>query len=424
MEAAGDFCYELAKKIFPITRSLTGEGVRKTLSILKSMVKELEIHEVASGTKAFDWTVPKEWKIEEAYIEDENGKVIDYKENNLHVVGYSLPIDKWVNKKELKSYVFTQEDQPEAIPYVTSYYKEISGFCMSENMWRKLPDKKYHIFIKSELFDGSMTYGEIVFPGELKDEICFSTNICHPSMANNEISGPCVLTALAMWLKRMGNRRYTYRILFIPETIGSIVYISEHMKEMQRNIKAGFVVTCVGDNNEYSYVASRKGNTLADKVLRHVLDLQTKTYKQYTFLQRGSDERQYCSPNVDLPFCTFCRSKFHEYAEYHTSKDDLSFITSTGLGTSLDVLQNTVRILEYNNCYRATTFCEPQMGRRGLYPTISKKNTYSSIKAYQNFLAYADGSSLIDINEKLMIPVKELIPVIDRLLNEKLIEII
>lgn len=426
MNQTGNEIYGLAEQIFGIYRSITGEGVRKTLQVLGEKCPELCIYEVPSGTKVFDWEVPQEWNIREAYIENEQGKrILDFKENNLHVVGYSYPIDQWVTKKELEEYIYTQPDQPDVIPYVTSYYARRSGFCMTESMWQGLPEGKYHICIESVFTKGSMTYAEIVLTGETEEEVCFSTNICHPGLGSNEVSGPCVLTFLARWLKGLTKRRYTYRLLFIPETIGSIAYISQHLQEMQKNIRAGFVVTCVGDDNEYSYVSSREGNTLADRVLRHVLRYEYPSYKEYSYLERGSDERQYCAPGVDLPFCVFCRSKFHEYKEYHTSADNLSFISAEGMGNALEVLQKTVRVLEYNQHYRTTVLCEPQLGRRGLYPTVSQKGKYADVRTLQNFLAYADGKrDLIETGGLIKVSADALIQIIDRLLEEQLIQIV
>lgn len=426
MNQTGNELYDLAKRIFGIYRSITGEGVRKTLRILKERCSELSIYEIPCGTKAFDWEIPQEWNIEEAYIENEQGeRIIDFKENNLHVVGYSHPIDRWVTKEELEEYVFTQPDQPDVIPYVTSYYAKRSGFCMTKTMWKELPEGNYHIYIDSTFCNGSMTYGEIIIHGETEEEICFSTNICHPGLASNEVSGPCVLTFLAGWLKQLPRRRYTYRVLFIPETIGSIAYISRNLQAMQQNIKAGFVVTCVGDDNNYSFVPSREGNTLADRALKQVLKYEYPSYREYSFLDRGSDERQYCAPGVDLPFCVFCRSKFHEYKEYHTSADNLSFISAEGMWNALEVLKKTVKLLEHNRYYKTAILCEPQLGKRGLYPTVSQKGKYADTKVFQNFLAYADGKKdLIEINDLLRIPVGVLEEVVERLLKEQLIEIV
>ena len=249
--------YELCERLFPICRSITGDGVRKTLQMLVEVYgNEINIHEVPTGTKVFDWTVPKEWNIKEAYIENSKGqRVIDFKNNNLHVVGYSLPVDKFVDLQELKSVVYTQPDQPDAIPYVTSYYKECYGFCMSQNQLDKLPEDTYHIVIDSELKEGSLTYGEIIIPGDTEEEVFLSTYICHPSMANNELSGPVVATFLAKWLNLLVKRRYTYRIIFIPETIGAITYLSKNLQYLKEHVIAGFNLSCVGDNRTFSYVA-------------------------------------------------------------------------------------------------------------------------------------------------------------------------
>lgn len=420
----GNDMYDLAKRIFPICRSITGNGVRETLSILKNICGELQIQEIESGKKVFDWTVPKEWNIREAYIENEDGvRIIDFRENNLHVVGYSAPVDQWVEREELLSYIYTQPDQPDVIPYVTSYYSKRYGFCMTENMKNSLKLGKYHMVIQSDFSSGYMNWGELLIKGDTKEEICFSTNICHPSLGNNEVSGPVVLIFLAKWILAHKYRRYTYRFLFLPETIGSITYISQNLEHMQKHIKAGFVVTCVGDNNNYSYVESRKGNTLADRVLKHILKWHYPEFHSYSFLQRGSDERQYCAPGVDLPFCVFCRSKFHEYKEYHTSKDDLNFISANGLENSLIVLQKVVKLLENNKKYRVKILCEPQLGKRGLYPTLSQKNTYNDVKRIQNFIAYADGcSDLIAISEKIQQSAICIIPAIEQLINEEIIE--
>lgn len=424
MNQTGKDLYELAERVFGIYRSITGEGVRRTLNILSEKCPKLHIHEIPSGTKVYDWEIPQEWNIKEAYIENEQGdRIIDFKENNLHVVGYSYPIDRWVTKEELEEYIFTQPGQPDVIPYVTSYYAKRSGFCMAESMWQELPKGKYHLYIDSAFSNGSMTWGEIIIPGETKEEICFSTNICHPGLGNNEVSGPCVLTFLAEWVRNLAKKRYTYRFLFIPETIGSIAYISQHLHEMQKNIKAGFVVTCVGDDNNYSYVPSRDGNTLADRVLTQVLEFYCSEYKRYTYLERGSDERQYCAPGVDLPFCVFCRSKFHEYKEYHTSADNMSFISPEGMGNALEVLKRTIQAIEYNRYYKATMLCEPQLGRRGLYPTVSQKETYSDVRVLQNFLAYADGKKdLIEISIILKVSLEILEEIVERLMKEQLIE--
>lgn len=410
--------YELCERLFPICRSITGDGVRKTLQMLVEVYgNEINIHEVPTGTKVFDWTVPKEWNIKEAYIENSKGqRVIDFKNNNLHVVGYSLPVDKFVDLQELKSVVYTQPDQPDAVPYVTSYYKECYGFCMSQNQLDKLPEDTYHIVIDSELKEGSLTYGEIIIPGDTEEEVFLSTYICHPSMANNELSGPVVATFLAKWLNLLVKRRYTYRIIFIPETIGAITYLSKNLQYLKEHVIAGFNLSCVGDNRTFSYVESRYGDTLADKAAKNVLSFYYPDYKTYSFLKRGSDERQYNAPGVDLPVCAICRSKYGEYPEYHTSKDNLELISPEGLLGAYEVYQQCILSLENNYSYKINVLCEPQLGKRGLYPTTSQKGTYDAVKVMIDFIAYADGSNdLIDISNIIGVPVNELLTVIEKL---------
>lgn len=419
------YIYDLCVKLFPICRSITGNGVRETLSIINSVIGgEMVVHEVPSGTQVFDWTVPKEWNIKDAWVKDSKGnKIVDFKQNNLQVVGYSTPIDKIVTLQELKNIIYTQPEQPDVIPYVTSYYKERYGFCMTQNQKDSLGEDNYHIFIDSELKNGHLTYGEIIIPGETKQEIFLSTYVCHPSMANNELSGPAVATYLVKWLKSLPKRKYTYRIIFIPETIGSITYLSRNLKHLKNHVIAGFNLSCVGDNRTFSYVASRYGNTLADKVAKNVLQFYYPDYKTYSFLKRGSDERQYNAPGVDLPVCAICRSKYGEYPEYHTSKDDLNLINPEGLAGAFEVYKECITALENNNKYRIRVLCEPQLGKRGLYPTISQKGTSNAVKAMSDFIAYADGTNdLIDISNIIGVSVKDLLPIIEKLKDNNLIE--
>ena len=426
-----DFCinigqkmYRLCEKLFNYPRSITGNGVRKTLRDLQEICPELVIHEVPSGTKVFDWTVPKEWNVHSGGVKNSAGEtIVDFGICNLHILGYSVPVDKYVSLDELKKVIYTQPDQPDAIPYVTSYYKERYGFCMTEKQKQSLPEDTYHIWIDSELKDGHLTYGEIILPGESKAEVLLSTYVCHPSMANNELSGPSVAIYLAKWLKSLPHRRYTYRIIFIPETIGSITYLSKNLEQMKENTVAGFNISCVGDDRTYSYIASRYGNTLADRVAKNVLHFHYPEYKTYSFLQRGSDERQYNAPGVDLPVCAICRSKYGEYPEYHTSKDDLGLISPAGLAGAFSVYQQCIMALEYNRKYKIQCLCEPQLGKRGLYPTISQKGSYDAVKAMTDFIAYADGTNdLIAISDRIGVPVKDLILVVKKLLGADLIK--
>lgn len=422
IQAVGERIYELADRIYPICRSITGNGVRQTLEILKELVPELEVHEVKSGVKAFDWTVPKEWNIQEAYIENCAGEhLIDFCEHNLHVMGYSLPVDRWVDLEELKNYIFTEPGQPEAIPYVTSYYKERFGFCMSQRQMEKLEPGQYHMVIKSSLEPGSMTYADLILPGETEQEILITTYICHPSMANNECSGPALLTYLIQWLKEREKRKYTYRLVFVPETIGTIVYLSKHYQYMKKNVIAGFNLSCVGDNGAFSMVETRYGNTLADKVMKNILEsMETENSENpgvcYSYLKRGSDERQYNSPGIELPVIVFSRTKFGEYEQYHTSLDDMDFISAQGLQESYELLCLALRVLENNCYYKMNILCEPQLGKLNLYPTVSRKGSYKDVKATMDFMAYADGrNDLLDISNLIMVPMTDVLEIAEKL---------
>lgn len=415
--------FDMAKELFPICRSITGDGVRQTFDIIRKSLPQMQLFEVPTGEQVFDWTVPNEWNISEAYIENEKGeKIVDFKENNLHVLGYSTPVDEWMELDELLEHVYTLPDQPELIPYCTSYYKERWGFCMSEVQKNSLAEGKYHAYIKATLEPGSLTYGELLIPGESEEEIFFSSYICHPSMANNECSGPVVMTALANYILSMPKRRYSYRLILVPETIGAITYISRNLDVMKKNIIAGFNVTCVGDDRTYSIVHSKYSDTLADKVLMNVLKNQDPKFCEYSYLERGSDERQYQAPGVDIPLVCFCRSKYHLYPEYHTSADNLDIISPDGLAGSLDVLIQCVESLENNYTYRIACLCEPQLGKRGLMPTTSNKNSYKDTLILKDIAAYADGSNdIFELSEYIGHSVKDMIPVINKLVDAGLL---
>lgn len=430
----GQQMYDFAAELFPINRSITGEGVRQTLKMCSDRIAEadgvgFEIKNIASGTEVFDWTVPKEWAIREAYIEDESGnRIVDMAVSNLHVMGYSTPVDEWADLDELKEHVFTLPDQPDIVPYVTSYYKERFGFCMSQTQLDSLKPGKYHMYIDSELFDGNLTYGELVLKGSSDEEIFFSTYDCHPSMANNEVSGPVLMCELIKYVKSLKNRRYTYRFIIIPETIGAITYLAtgDHLQHMKEHIVAGFNISCVGDDRDYSIVHSKYADTLADRVLLSVLKSHTDgKYSDYSFLKRGSDERQYNSAGVELPVVCFCRSKFGEYPEYHTSADDMTLVSPEGFQGGYDVMTQVVDALEYNRIYVMTQPCEPQLGKRGLFPTVSKKGSYDAVMAMMYFMTYADGrNDLIGISEITGVPVRELTEIVDKLYANGLIKIL
>lgn len=423
----GKNIYDLCGKLFPICRSITGAGVRETLRIINESIEDtgsqLTVHEVPSGSKAFDWTIPNEWVIRQAYIEDENNnKIVDFRNNNLHVVGYSTPVDKWVDLDELLEHVYTQPDQPDVIPYVTSYYSERYGFCMSENQKCSLQPGRYHMYIDSELIKGSLTYADLLIKGDQKDEILITSYTCHPSMANNECSGPALLAELIRFVSSMEKRRYSYRFVLEPESIGAITYISEHLDQLKENVFAAFNLSCVGDNNAYSVIETPDADTISDRVIQNALIGRPNT-KTYSFLYRGSDERQYNAPGVDIPMVSFCRSKYGTFPQYHTSDDNMSFVSPEGFLGSYEVMTNIIIALENNYKYRSTVLCEPQLSKRGLSNAISKKGIYGNELNYRHFLAFSNGKNdLIDIANKINIPAAELLFYADRLEQESLVE--
>ena len=420
----GKKIHHLAKKLWPINRSITGSGVRKSLKILKDICPSLAIIEIPSGKKVFDWTIPEEWNVQEAWVKGpKNKKVINFSDNNLHLVGYSHSINTSMNLKELKKHLYSLPHQPNAIPYVTSYYKKRWGFCISENQKKKMQSGKYKIFINSKFTKGSLTYGEIIIPGDTKKEIFLSTNICHPSMANNELSGPTVTIYLAKWIQSLIKRKFTYRIIFIPETVGSIAYLNKNYKKMKKNIFAGFNVVCVGDNKNYSYLPSRNGDTISDQIAKHVLNWTDKKYKTYNWSQRGSDERQYCSPGIDLPIASIMRSKYGEFPEYHTSLDNLTnVVTPTGLQGGYNVIKRAIEIFEQDCFPKTTNLCEPQLSKRNLYPSLSIKNSANNTRLMMNVISYSDGkTSLLNIAKKLNVSIWSLYPAVKILLKNKLI---
>ena len=415
--------HNLCRELFPICRSITGDGFRQSLAILQKHLPELKVVEVPTGTECFDWVIPKEWNIQDAYIIDPKGnKICNFKESNLHVVGYSTPVNKKVNLAELQAHLYSIEEQPNAIPYITSYYTERWGFCITHEQRQTLIEGDYQVVIDSTLEDGFLTYGELIIPGDSEQEVFLSTYLCHPSMANNELSGPVVTTFLAKWIASQTHRKYSYRIIIIPETIGSITYLSQHYKTMQKNIIAGFNVSCVGDDRTYSYLPSRDGNTLSDKAAVHVLQHIYPNFDRYSFLDRGSDERQYCSPGIDLPVCSIMRSKYGCYPEYHTSLDNLSLVTPSGLWGAFNVLQKSIQCIEMDEVLKVDVLCEPQLGKRGLYPTISTKDSGNEVRDMMNFLAYCDGKkSVLEIAEIINCPLWKLAQTIENIKAEHLL---
>lgn len=390
----GEEMYSWAQELFPVNRSITGEGNRKTLQFIQRIVPAIRICSVKSGTRCCDWTVPPEWNVEEAYLIDPSGeRVIDFHKNNLHLLGYSEPIDKSLDLTELQDHLYSLEHQPNAIPYVTSYYKRRWGFCLSHNQRMKLKKGLYRAVIKSKKEKGVLNYGELIIPGKTNKEIFLSTYICHPSMANDQISGVVMLTALARWINKCKKHNHTFRIIWIPETIGAIVYLSKNLKQLKRNVVAGWQLACLGDSGDFSYLPSREGNTQADLISLICLKESVKKYKTWSFLKRGSDERQWCYPSVDLPVCSVMRSKYNTYKEYHTSLDNLKYIKATALRESYRIYKNMIGVADENIAYKTTTIGEPQLGRHNLYPTLQKKEMASSVEEILNILSFCDGNN-------------------------------
>ncbi|EIZ7291799.1 DUF4910 domain-containing protein [Campylobacter jejuni] len=396
----GKAMYELACELFPIPRSITGQGFRDSLEILNKTLGggTLKFHSIKSGTKVFDWIVPDEWSVKEAYIITPEGeKICDFKKHNLHLLNYSEAIDKEIELEELQDHLYSIEEMPDAIPYVTSYYKRRWGFCLAHNERKKLKKGKYKVYIDAKHDEnGVLDYADFILPStqNSKDEILISTYLCHPSMANNELSGSVVSIFLAKWLLSLKERRYNYRFVIIPETIGSIVYLSKHLEHLKKHVKAGFVLSCLGDDHTYSLIHTPKENTLSDKVALHTLK-NKENFKAFSFLNRGSDERQYNAPLVNLGIVGVCRTRYGDYDGYHNSKDDLNFISKKGLMGGLQSIQEMILNLEINAVYENTITCEPNLGKRGLYHTLSTAN---DIPLACNFLAYCDGENdIIDI---------------------------
>ncbi|MDC0418958.1 DUF4910 domain-containing protein [Pelagibacteraceae bacterium] len=423
--------YNIGKKILPINRSITGTGTRKTLKILKSIIPQLKIKKIKSGKKVYDWTVPSEWNVKEAYIKDKYGKkIIDIKKNNLHLVGYSEPVHCYLKKKNLLKIINSLKKQPNAIPYITSYYKKYWGFCSSENQKKEI-SKNYK---NSDIFEvkidsnfnknGELNYGEIIIPGKSKQEILISTYICHPQMANNELSGPLVSVSLAKYFLSKKNKK-TIRFIFISETIGSIAYIHENLKILRQNIVGGYVLTCIGDEKNYSLLTTKYKNTNSDFAAVKAFKKFNIKYKEYSFLDRGSDERQFNSPGVDLPIASILRTKYGEYPEYHTSLDDFKLVTRKGLNGGFKVAKESILNIMNYIIPKNIVLCEPLLQKRNLYESLSTKKISKkkiNSKNILNFLQYADGKNNLETVARLIkLTIKETLKLYKILKNKKLI---
>ena len=417
--------YKLVKKLFPINRSITGRGNRKTLSDIKKIIKNLKIKEYKSGQKVFDWKIPSEWNVNEAYVKLENKKIINFKNNNLHLISYSTNVNKYVNKKELLKHIHVHKKSSSAIPYKTSYYKKYWGFCISKDQKKKIKGNKFHVKIDSNFKkNGSLTIGELYIRGKSPYEILLSANICHPSLANNELSGPTILTYISKYLEAKKNN-YSYRILFIPETIGSITYLSKNLENLKKRIIAGFHLTCIGDKGNFSMIETKNANSYSDKVAKEVIKKFRKS-KIYKFTECGSDERQYNYPGIDLPIVTLMRSRFGTFKEYHSSKDNLQFINPRSLEESYNFVKNIIRKIEknYNYDYRlfAKTKCEPFLSKRNIFRSLAGNKLTHSEKILFNVLYYADGRRISDLKQVLKCNYDVLVKNIELLNKHKLIK--
>jgi aminopeptidase-like protein len=423
--------YKIAKdKLYPLTRSLTGQGVRSTLKIIQKEFPELKIKKIKSGTKVFDWNIPPEWNVSDAYILDKyNNKIIDFKINNLHLVSYSVPVKKYISKKELFKNLYFLKNQPKAIPYITSYYKKRWGFCVSYNQYKNFDKKysssdKFKVVINSTLNKkGNLNYGEIILKGKSKKEILISTYICHPSMANNELSGPIVSMGLINYFKSKKLNK-TLRFVFIPETIGSISYLRKNIKYLKENVIGGYNLSCIGDERQHSCMFSKYQNSPSDEeVIEAYKLLKIKNYKVYSFLKRGSDEGQYNSPGIDLKISSIFRTKYGEYPEYHTSLDNFNLVTIKGCLGGFNVARKSIEILLERIYPKCKIMCEPQMGKRGLYSTLSIKNENKLTESYMNFLQYADGTnSLENISNLIKLDLKSVKKICNILFQNSLID--
>lgn len=405
----GEAMHTLARRLWPLPRSISGAGLRETLGIVGERLPGYTTVEVPSGTRVLDWIVPDEWWVRAAWIDTPDGRrICDFATCNLHLVGYSTGIDAVLSREQLDAHLHSLPGQPEAIPYVTSYYERRWGFCLSHRERESLLPGDYRVHIEAGHQPGSISYGECLIPGESEAEVLLSTYCCHPSMANNELSGPVLLAHLGEWLAREP-RRLSYRLLFLPEMIGSIAYLARMREHLQRRVVAGFQVSCVGDERGWGYLPSRDGTTLADRVARHVLQHLDADYTRWRWLDRGSDESNWCAPGVDLPVASVFRSKYGSYPEYHTSLDDLEqVVTARGLAGSFDAYRRIVEALEGNAIPRATVLGEPQLGRRGLYPALSAKGSTAGVRPMLDLLSHADGTrSLLDIADLIGLPFRE-----------------
>jgi len=413
--------YRIVAELYPICRSITGNGLRESLRLLQQHAP-LSLHEVPSGTQVFDWVVPKEWNIRDAYIKDaKGGKVVDFRKSNLHVVNYSIPVRKTVALSELRPHLFTLPGSPDWIPYRTSYYKETWGFCLSHRQLESLADAEYEVCIESTLEPGHLTYGELRIQGATDAEVLISSHCCHPSLCNDNLSGMAVAARLAQHLSGR-SLRYSYRFVWIPGTIGSITWLALNEARLPK-IKHGLVLSCVGDPGRFTYKRSRRGNAEIDRAVEHVLKHSGREFQLLDFTPHGYDERQYCSPGINLPVGCFMRTPNGGYPQYHTSADDLSLVKPSSMAESLQQILQIITALEENESYvNLNPKCEPQLGRRGLYHPVGGTKNAGAEEAMLWVLNLSDGGhSLLDIATRSGLPFAVLSAAADQLENAGLL---
>jgi aminopeptidase-like protein len=414
--------------LYPICRSITGKGIEDTLKHIQKRIP-IDIEYVPTGTDAFDWKVPKEWNIKDAWIKNSKGeKIVDLKDHYLHVLNYSIPINKKISLEELKKHLYTLDKFPDWIPYITSYYQENWGFCMKHNDFLKLEDEEYEVFIDSTLEDGNLCYGELLIKGESEKEILISSYCCHPQQCNDSLSGTVVALHLAEYLLKQKNY-YSYRFVFIPETIGAIIYVSKNLDIMKKNIIGGYTLTCLGDEGDFTYLKTRKENQMIDNITLHLLKESGLNYKVRDFYTCGSDERQYNYPGVDLNIGSLMKTKYGEFDEYHTSSDNLTFVTQKGLEDSYNFYLKCIELIENNHIYMNTKICEPHLGKYGLYNMLGASTKHNNILVqiesshFRRVLYYLDGiNDLISISNILKIELNLTYEIIKILHDKKLIK--
>jgi aminopeptidase-like protein len=425
MPDAGRAMHDLAAELFPICRSITGDGVRRTLKVLQRLLP-LQIHEVPTGTSVLDWTVPEEWNIRDAYVADSRGRrLIDFRANSLHVMSYSEPLHRRMSLAELRPHLHSLPDQPDWIPYRTSYYKRDWGFCLTHRQLQAMLDEQYEVVIDSTLGPGSLTYGELVLPGQTADEVLLSAHVCHPALANDNLAGMAVLTHLGFSLAERQDRRHTLRLLFAPGTIGALTWLARNEPATAR-IRHGLVLSCLGDDARpgMTYKRSRRGNAVIDRAVAHVLRTSGRAHELLDFSPYGYDERQYCSPGFNLPVGLFMRSCHGRFPEYHTSADNLDFIKPAALADSLDAILRIIDVLEGNRTFvNLAPKGEPQLGRRGLYePVGGKRASKQDELALLWVLNQSDGAhDLLSIAERAALPFDLVRIAADRLISAGLL---